>query len=116
MTLSFFSGRKNRDHKAPHVEPVSVGVNVMATERDGGNDAIPYVRYDAEAAHIGKHLPNAGRGLPTPGMNLKLARAAAVLHRYADYLEGNGPAPDLIELADACRLAADHMRDGVVIA
>lgn len=120
MTLSFFSGRKRAAQTAPHVEPARVGVNVTAAKGHrvvidhGQDDAIPYVRYDAETAHIGKHLPNAGKDKPS--MNLKAARYAAVLDRYADYLQGNGPTPDLIELVDACRFAAESMRDGIVIA
>lgn len=38
MTLSFFSGRKNRDRKAPDVEPARVGVNVMAAARESARD------------------------------------------------------------------------------
>jgi hypothetical protein len=71
---------------------------------------------DAETVmHIHKHKPTSGTSVPNPGRNLKLARAAAVADRFADYLEGNAPRPDLHEAIPALRLLADEARDGIVI-
>lgn len=109
----YFLSRKPRAHRPPNAEPASVGVNVTVTERDPVDDALEYLRHDDLTAHIGKHLPNAGKDKPS--QNLKAARAASVLDRYCDYLQGTGPTPDLIELVDACRFAAESLRDGVVI-
>jgi hypothetical protein len=68
---------------------------------------------DAETVmHIHKHKPTANR---EPGRNLKLASAAAVLDRHADYLEGKGSAPELHEVIAALRLSAEAVRDGIVI-
>lgn len=114
-----FSRRQNRDARTyPHVDPVPVGVNVMATHREALNDGIDWVPPDATTvAHIGAHLPNTVT--PVPSANLRAVRAARVLIQEAAYITdttGKVPPPDAIELVEALKLGAEALRNGVVIA
>lgn len=113
MTLSFFSGRKRAAQTPPHVEPACVGVNVTVTEREAGNDGLDWNPDPQLAARIRADLPNA------PSPNLIAARHAAVLDQEAAFLtdrKGNVPPPDEADLIAALRFAAEHIRDGIVIA
>ncbi|SEJ55231.1 hypothetical protein [Frateuria terrea] len=115
MTLSFFSGRKRTARTHPQLQPVTVPVNVTVTEREAKQEGVDWAAPDAETvAHIGAHLPNR-----PVSANLRAARFAAVLDRQAAFLAdrtGTVEPPERWEVVDACRFAAEHIRDGVVIA
>jgi hypothetical protein len=112
MNLSFFS-RKPRARTFPHAKPVTVPVNVTVTERDAPVDAIPFTRDPLLAAQIRNNLPN------RPVSNeLRACRMASVLDREAAFLadtSGQIEPPERWEVIDACRFAAEHLRDGIVI-
>lgn len=115
MELSFFR-RRNRDARtAPHAEPARVGVNVMATERDGGNDGLDWNPDKDLAERIRADLPNAA----PISTNLRAARAAKVLQQEAAFLadtSGNVAPPEREALIDALQFAANYIFDRIVIA
>jgi hypothetical protein len=112
MNLSFFS-RKPRARTLPHAKPVTVPVNVTVTERDAPVDAIPFTRDPLLAAQIRNNLPNR-----PVSHELRACRMASVLDREAAFLadtSGQIEPPERWEVIDACRFAAEHLRDGIVI-
>jgi hypothetical protein len=116
--LSFI--RKPRARTSPHANRMGAPVSVTTPKAHRcviDNERAPLeFNPDPELVmHIHKHKPTSGTSVPNPGRNLKLARAAAVADRFADYLEGNAPRPDLHEAIPALRLLADEARDGIVI-
>jgi hypothetical protein len=112
--------RKPRARTSPHANRMGAPVSVTTPKPHAcviDNEKAPLeFEVDAETVmHIHKHKPTSGTSVPNPGRNLKLARASAVVDRFADYLEGNAPRPDLHEAIPALRLIADEVRDGIVI-
>jgi len=104
--------RKTDRRTFPQVKPAFVPVNVTLTLRDEPVDALEFFSHP-EAAHIRRHLPNAA------SPNLRACRVAAVLDRQAAFLAdrtGTVEPPERWEVIEACRFAAEQIRDGVVIA
>jgi hypothetical protein len=111
--MSLFN-RKPRTRTFPHAKPVTVPVNVTVTHREAPTDALPFVVDPELAARIRADLPN-----QPVSENLRAARLAKVLDREADFLSdktGTVEPPERREVIAACRFAAEHIRDGIVIA
>lgn len=112
MRAPSFLKRKPRAHTYPHVKPAAMPVNVTVTEREPTVDALEFTRDPATIKHIRDHLPNAA------SPNLTACRHAAVLDKQAAFLadrSGKVEPPERWEVVEACRFAAEHIRDGIVI-
>lgn len=113
MRAPSFLKRKPRARTYPHAKPAVMPVNVTVTEREPTVDALEFTRDPATIKHIRDHLPNAA------SPNLIACRYAAVLDREADFLAdktGKVEPPEKWEVVEACRFAAEVLRDTVVIA
>lgn len=110
----------------PRAKQSIAPVDVTPRERNHGVTAVPAVYpFDrpldpdlsgCDVAHVRAHLPNAPK--PGPCANLQLARAAKVLDDEREFLvdtSGKAEPPDRAALIDALQLAADYLRDRIVI-
>ncbi|HEV2540227.1 MAG TPA: hypothetical protein VGU03_11020 [Frateuria sp.] len=114
MTL-LFPKRKPRARMHPQDLPTPVGVNVTLTRREAELErGIDLDLAGCDVDHIRKHLPS-----QPVSANLRARRFAAVLDREAAFLAdktGTVEPPERWEVVDACRFAAEFIRDSLVIA
>lgn len=111
--LSFLAPAKRAARTAPHTDRTPLAVTLRRTNRDQ-----PVEEFAPADPHtvalIRQHLPNA----EAPSPNLKACRHSAVLDREAAFLadtSGTIEPPERWEVIDACRFAAEALRDAVVI-
>lgn len=122
--MSFFDRHARAGRATSRPQQTTEPVDVTARQRQHGVTAAPTVHpldrpldpdlTGCDVEHIRQHLPNAA----VPSANLRACRVAAVLDKQADFLAdrtGTVEPPDRQEFIDACRSAAEQLRDGVVI-